>query len=447
MQKQVQKLTQFIKPSSPTEQTRHKLNNNTIHWMKHTMHILQEHYTQTIISLMEHIQVFKDPEWTVALKWAKKRFKHKLIENTIKYCSSTIQNKQSTFTRQGPTSYATAHRASPPQTVSHSTHQHPPSFPVLSTGDPTHASKREILVTAQVHHRQVSPVQSLKSTITVVKKTNSPSSSLCRSGSTPEEEDDHTGETMAKTVTTSGENDGDTAETTARQKGIRMRGRREEKSSPPETRSESSLRSKPLAVAKPSRVSSDSSDEELLDRVPLRDTPYRHINTNRKASDWSISIHKPIVFIGDGNLNRIPSIKNTNIQIDSFPEANFLHLTKVLRKLSPHPHTQQIALAAGIHNRHQLPYKTAIKQLQGLWKAAYTAFPNATVHTALVPYSWSLPDQEQQNLEVLNEYIASHENPLLAESQDLFKVEKDGICWTTDTAQAIFDYWVEQLDP
>ncbi|KAK2846307.1 hypothetical protein Q7C36_011161 [Tachysurus vachellii] len=367
------------------------------------MHILQEHYTQTIISLMEHIQVFKDPEWTVALKWAKKRFKHKLTENTIKYCSSTIQNKQSTFeTRQGPISYATAHTASPPQTVSHSTHQHPPSSPVLPTGDPTHASKREILVTAQVHHRQVSPVQSLKSTITVVKKTNSPSYSLY----------DHTGETMAKS------------------QRIRMRGHANGNSSQTGTRSESfppsllpapSSPSLPLpippssqlpivppfpcptsshstslipissmAMENPNDSSSDSSGEHILDKISHRNTPYRHINTVKKRTDWSITIHQPVVFIGDSNLSRIPSIPVPNVQVDSFPGAKFSHLASILSKLSTHPHTQKVVLAAGLNNIEQHPQKTAIKQLQGLWRDARRTFPNATIYTPIINFSDSL---------------------------------------------------------
>ncbi|MGL4646653.1 MAG: hypothetical protein ACRCVL_06060, partial [Cetobacterium sp.] len=412
MVRQVKKLTQFIKPSSPNNTTTEKIIHNTTDWMYNNMVILREHYTTVINNLLTQITNFGDLEWQVAVKWARNRYKQKLTDSNLTACKQIILDKQSqSLDTAGPSHATPLQKAATPQAQ---VHKKPPRH---NTAHP------------------ISPSLSSTSSPSTVMTPNNPNNI----------NSDHI--FHSRTVTTSGENDGDTAETTARQKGIRMRGRREEKSSPPETRSESSLQSKPLAVAKPSRVSSDSSDEELLDRVPLRDTPYRHINTNRKASDWSISIHKPIVFIGDGNLNRIPSIKNTNIQIDSFPEANFLHLTKVLRKLSPHPHTQQVALAAGIHNRHQLPYKTAIKQLQGLWKAAYTAFPNATIHTALVPYSWSLPDQEQQNLEVLNEYIASHENPLMAESQDLFKVEQDGICWTTDTAQAIFDYWVEQLDP
>ncbi|KAK2852174.1 hypothetical protein Q7C36_007375 [Tachysurus vachellii] len=325
------------------------------------MHTLQEHYTQVIIQLMEQIQGFSNLEWTVAIKWAKNRYKHKLKEGTLNFC---------------PTLYATAiQMASSPQ--------------------------------AQVNH-------ALQDSI----KTSQHSSSG---------------------------NDGDTGETTMKQKGIRMMGQDKERKSQTVTRSESHLPTS-ATVAKPTRVSSDSSDEESLGTANIRNTPYRHINTNRKATDWSITIHKPIVFIGDSNLSRIPRVGNTNIQVDSFPGANFLHMSKLLEKLPVHPHTQKIVISIGLNNRQQQPHKTAIRQLQGLWRMAKKAFPNATVYTPIIQFSDLLPIQEQRNLEAINKYIESHGNPLCELNKLLFKVERDCIHWTGITAQRMFDCWVDQLN-
>lgn len=117
MSRQVNKLTQFIKPSSPRDTTTEKIAQNTLTWMQKNMHILQEHYTQVIIQFMEQIQVFSNLEWTVAMKWAKNRYKHKWKESTLNFCKETIQNKQSILVNTtGPTSNATATQmASPPQ--------------------------------------------------------------------------------------------------------------------------------------------------------------------------------------------------------------------------------------------------------------------------------------------------------------------------------------------
>ncbi|KAK2863711.1 hypothetical protein Q7C36_002865 [Tachysurus vachellii] len=435
MSRQVNKLTQFIKPSSPTDTTTEKIAQNTLTWMQKNMHTLQEHYTQVIIQLMEQIQGFSNLEWTVAIKWAKNRYKHKLKEGTLNFCKETIQNKQPSLgDTTGPTLYATAiQMASSPQAqVNHAlqdsikTSQHSSSVtlpdPSFSETEPISRS-RQITVQAQVHRSEVSSELQTQYTPDRINLVNSFNTSHFR---TPG-------------------NDGDTGETTMKQKGIRMMGQDKERKSQTVTRSESHLPTS-ATVAKPTRVSSDSSDEESLGTANIRNTPYRHINTNRKATDWSITIHKPIVFIGDSNLSRIPRVGNTNIQVDSFPGANFLHMSKLLEKLPVHPHTQKIVISIGLNNRQQQPHKTAIRQLQGLWRMAKKAFPNATVYTPIIQFSDLLPIQEQRNLEAINKYIESHGNPLCELNKLLFKVERDCIHWTGITAQRMFDCWVDQLN-
>ncbi|KAF5879882.1 serine/arginine repetitive matrix protein 1-like isoform X1, partial [Clarias magur] len=107
MHKQANKLTQFIKPASPQDSTLEKIKRNTLAWMNNNMYILSEHYTQVIIDLMEHISEFIEPEWTVAVKWARGRFKHRLKESTLATCKDTILEKQATLLRDpGPQSYA-----------------------------------------------------------------------------------------------------------------------------------------------------------------------------------------------------------------------------------------------------------------------------------------------------------------------------------------------------
>ena len=51
MMKQVQRLTDFIKPSTPSINTREKVQDNTAAWMMTNMHILQTHYQTTISTL------------------------------------------------------------------------------------------------------------------------------------------------------------------------------------------------------------------------------------------------------------------------------------------------------------------------------------------------------------------------------------------------------------
>lgn len=241
----------------------------------------------------------------------------------------------------------------------------------------------------------------------------------------------------------SDEDDRTAGRATAKQKREMMMGHKDDQSII-KVHSDFSL-SKISSVVKAKTAASDSSEE---DSTYIRNTiqkPYRHANTERKTIDWSLSIHKPIIFIGDSNLSRIPIIKDKNIQVDSFPGANFLHIAKVLKKLKSYPQTEKVILAVGINNRQQHPRKTAIKQLQGLWRTAYKVFPNATVYTPLIQFSDLLPLQEQQNLEELNEYIDANGYPLMDLNKLLFKVERDMIHWTPSTAQQMFDFWCQQL--
>ncbi|MGL5802378.1 MAG: hypothetical protein ACRCX7_07285, partial [Cetobacterium sp.] len=336
MCRQVDKLTKFIKPSSPIDTTTEKIAQNTHNWMQTNMNILQEHYTHTIISLMEQITKFSDLEWTVAMRWAKNRFKQKLRESTLSYCKETIKGKEhNCLNTAGPLTYATVlQKASPPQAqikqlpqnLTQTRTSQGPSQKSLSISPFTavksrNQHKQEIVVQAQVHHREVSPEPRNKIRLEEVRAINSPGFSRSRKTTMSEEEG--------------------TDGVTVQQRGIGMMGQDKELESQEVTRSES-LHSDSATVVKPSTVSSDSSDGEILDTVSLGNTPYRHINTERKAIDWSINIHKPIVFIGDSNLSRIPKIGNREVQVDSFPGANFRHISIILEKLSTHPHTQKV---------------------------------------------------------------------------------------------------------
>src|SRR4029434_6160057 len=63
------------------------------------------------------------------------------------------------------------------------------------------------------------------------------------------------------------------------------------------------------------RVNRLSLKGNSLRQTPVQE-PLRHINSNRKASDWHIRIRKPQVIIGDSNLSKISSFRDENLQID-----------------------------------------------------------------------------------------------------------------------------------
>lgn len=47
-----------------------------------------------------------------------------------------------------------------------------------------------------------------------------------------------------------------------------------------------------------------------------------------------------LLIIGDSNLSKIPPYTNPEIQIDSYPGANFLHMASVLDKMYPNRYSE-----------------------------------------------------------------------------------------------------------
>ena len=88
MMRQVNRLTDFIKPAAPTEHTRTKVANNTTHWMHTNMTILQEHYLATIATLNT---IPENPlALQIAIGWAKKRYGHRITPETIHTVQHTL---------------------------------------------------------------------------------------------------------------------------------------------------------------------------------------------------------------------------------------------------------------------------------------------------------------------------------------------------------------------
>lgn len=197
----------------------------------------------------------------------------------------------------------------------------------------------------------------------------------------------------------------------------------------------------------PLRAASTQQAEMVLERAGSPRFPVKHPRSTRKIQDWHLKVHKPIVFIGDSNLARIPQFYNPLVQIDSFPGANFLHIAKVLQKLTPNPNTQKVILALGINNKEQLVQQTSKKQLQELWRSAATAFPNAMVYTPVIHFSDLLPASQQKNLKKLNEFICTSTKFLTELSPLRFRVNpKDPVHWTRQTAIDILAHWLDQLN-
>jgi hypothetical protein len=176
--------------------------------------------------------------------------------------------------------------------------------------------------------------------------------------------------------------------------------------------------------------------------------PVRHPNSIRKIWDWELTIKKPIVIIGDSNISRISRFTDPRVQADSFPGATFHHLKGVVEKLEQHPTVEKVVLSGGLNNclSKQLAL-TSWKQLQQLLKMAESKFPNAILYVPIINYSDRLDKQQQSLLDQLNQKILEQCNYLPEISKLRFHtLPRDPVHWTSETANMIFNFWLDNLN-
>ncbi len=172
---------------------------------------------------------------------------------------------------------------------------------------------------------------------------------------------------------------------------------------------------------------------------------YHKARPGRKLVDWSFEGRKPIWFIGDSNLNRIPSFHNQDIQVDSYPGASFYHFWQLMERTAAHPLVKVVVLSVGMNNKDQDPKKTSIKQLRLLYNKARSVFPNACLYFPMINYSPLLPREQQEHLEKINLFISSRLPFLQPLPDHLFHTAADNVHWTQTTARNMFEHWGTQL--
>lgn len=174
--------------------------------------------------------------------------------------------------------------------------------------------------------------------------------------------------------------------------------------------------------------------------------PIQHrVRGGRKAQEWHFRGRKPVWILGDSNVFRFPAHANPDLQIDSYPGATFYHFQKVLEKTPEHPHVKIVVLSVGINNKDQDPQKTSTKQLRIVYRRAQSVFPNARILIPLINFSLQLTREQQHNLNMINNFIASHFPYLALIAMKDFHTGSDTVHWTKETAQRILLSWCGEL--
>lgn len=129
----------------------------------------------------------------------------------------------------------------------------------------------------------------------------------------------------------------------------------------------------------------------ITPQIPTRRAT-RHINMTNKAKEWSLTVRKKWLILGDSNLSRFPPFQIPDLQVDSFPGDTFRHCELILSKISQPVPTETVVLAFGLNSRNLKP-QTSIKQMQRDMKVTKLKFPCAKILVPAINFSRPLPHQ------------------------------------------------------
>lgn len=93
MSRQVNKLTSFIKPSSPNVQTTARVKQNTDTWIRGNMNILKDHYDLVIAEGLQDMPSFEQAALEKAIAYGKNRYKSRLTTTSIATLTTLVDNR------------------------------------------------------------------------------------------------------------------------------------------------------------------------------------------------------------------------------------------------------------------------------------------------------------------------------------------------------------------
>lgn len=170
------------------------------------------------------------------------------------------------------------------------------------------------------------------------------------------------------------------------------------------------------------------------------------MSTHCKQADWSLTLKKKYVIIGDSNVSRIPTFSLVDLQIDSFPGAKLQHAGNLMERATVALEPEVLIFSYGINNRSQRCIVTTTKEIQRTYRMAHSRLPHMELYFPLINFSDQLPAEEQAHLTKMNEYIRDTLNSIVDLPSARFGEEKYLIHWTTATAKAMLEHWTQNLN-
>ena len=181
---------------------------------------------------------------------------------------------------------------------------------------------------------------------------------------------------------------------------------------------------------------------EQLDTVLHQQTEAGKCSFRRhdKCRNWNLTVHRPILIIGDSNTSRLPKIYNNRVQVDSYPGARLCHGLHILKKTPKADQVQKVILSFGIDDRNAADPNTLKPHLAAIYRVAKEKFPNASIVIPIINYSKYLATKSKSTLMHLNRIIIGFPHiPQMAEAN--FHTGRDNIQWTPKTAKKVLSHW------
>lgn len=471
----VEELTNMIKPACPTPQTMQMIQGNAENWGYNTLTILMDHYKEGLDKALEELDDLLVPDWKtafqVSVRWARRNLP-RLTQDAIDHAEALITSRVVATDGQdiqpraqspeGTSTTAQTTRGEPRQGVRPQKTSHPTRG--LNQGRPAVRSAAKMTTSTPVpdsenEEWELPSFQVPRQQRQVQRKTRGV---VLREEDFPLRQDESDLIEWAPLEESSGQDSphgpisglvtiDEVVEEQEEYSAVQDLGLVQ---SPTLDSDSSSQRIySPIQHAVRVHRSLEDDDETDLPSV-LTDfsrgkyKPRRHMNTQRKLTDWNLVIEKKWVLMGDSNLSRLPVHSCEDLQIDSFPGGHFRHAQALIEKACPPRDVtvEKIVLAFGINSRENKSRETTIKNLQGAVRSAKKKFPYAEVWIPLISFSTNLPMEEQLNLRTLNDHVQRNMGFISLLPRHLFQTEIDDIHWTENTGKAMFQHWWRELN-
>ncbi|KAI4808575.1 hypothetical protein KUCAC02_000632, partial [Chaenocephalus aceratus] len=129
----------------------------------------------------------------------------------------------------------------------------------------------------------------------------------------------------------------------------------------------------------------------------------RHEHRGNKTLNWDLKPSREILIVGASNIARLPLVRDSRVQVDSFPGANVSQAATLIRNKTPtSPGVQQVVLSFGFNDREKRNPTLLEDNFLRLWNAARETFPNAVIYSPIINISDAANPKQIENIRILN---------------------------------------------